>query len=116
MTDLSQQTCSVCEIGTPTLPDDQQIELLKDLDGWDIDRTNISRLVKVFKFKNYKQPLEFANLIASLAESQNHHPKIIIEWGEVTLEWWSHEIKGLHKNDFICAAKSDKFYDKPIKV
>jgi 4a-hydroxytetrahydrobiopterin dehydratase len=54
--------------------------------------------------------LLFTNLIADLAESQDHHPKITLEWGSVSLEWWSHKIKGLHMNDFICAAKSDNIY------
>jgi 4a-hydroxytetrahydrobiopterin dehydratase len=25
----------------------------------------------------------------------------------VTVNWWSHKIKGLHENDFIMAAKTD---------
>ena len=53
----------------------------------------------------------FYNMIAELAEEEDHHPKIILEWGLVTLQWWSHKIKGLHMNDFICAAKSDEIYN-----
>ena len=110
MTELSKKTCSACEIGAPLVPHDQQIDLLKDLDGWIIDDSDISKLVKEFKFKNYEQSIGFANLIANLAEAEDHHPKIILEWGRVTLEWWSHKIKGLHMNDFICAAKSDETF------
>ena len=43
----------------------------------------------------------------ALAEIEDHHPLIILEWGKVTVKWWSHKINGLHKNDFICAAKTD---------
>ena len=110
MSNLSSQTCSACEIGAPLISDESQISLLKDLQGWQIDHSDIDKLVKRFKFKSYAHSIKFSNLIADLAESQDHHPKIILEWGSVTLEWWSHKIKGLHMNDFICASKSDDLY------
>jgi 4a-hydroxytetrahydrobiopterin dehydratase len=115
MTELSKGTCSACEIGAPSVPHDQQIELLKDLDGWIIDNSDISKLTKEFKFNNYEQSIAFANLIADLAESQDHHPKITLEWGAVNLSWWSHKIKGLHMNDFICASKSESIYQEMIR-
>ena len=111
MTELSKGTCSACEIGAPLVSHDQQIELLNDLDSWIIDTVDISKLKKEFKLNNYAQSIRFANLIADLAESQNHHPKITLEWGSVSIEWWSHKIKGLHMNDFICAAKSDEIFN-----
>jgi len=52
--------------------------------------------------------LEFTNKVSALAEQEDHHPLIITEYGRVTLQWWTHKIKGLHKNDFIMAAKSDQ--------
>ena len=110
MTELSKGTCSACEIGAPLVQHDQQIELLKNLDRWIIDNSDISKLVKEFKFNNYEHSIAFTNLIADLAESQDHHPKITLELGSVCLEWWSHKIKGLHMNDFICAAKSDEIF------
>ena len=111
MTILSRKTCSACEIGAPLVPNDKQIKLLDDLDGWDIDHSGTSKLNKKFKFMNYEDSVKFVNLIVDLAESENHHPKITLEWGSVNLEWWSHKIKGLHMNDFICAAKSDELFN-----
>tara|TARA_B100000287_G_C20441180_1_gene705662 strand:+ start:344 stop:685 length:342 start_codon:yes stop_codon:yes gene_type:complete len=111
MTELSKETCTACEVGASLVPHDQQIELLKDLDGWVIDNSDILKLTKEFKLNNYEQSIAFTNLIADLAESQDHHPKITLEWGSVSLEWWSHKIQGLHMNDFICAAKSDEIFD-----
>jgi hypothetical protein len=32
------------------------------------------------------------------------------EWGRVTVRWWTHKIRGLHRNDFIMAGKSDGVY------
>ena len=48
--------------------------------------------------------------IAKLADEEDHHPQIILEWGKVTVTWWSHKIEGLHHNDFICAAKTDQLF------
>ena len=63
MTELSKKTCSACEIGAPLVPHDQQIDLLKDLDGWVIDDSDISKLIKEFQFNNYEQSISFTNLI-----------------------------------------------------
>jgi len=30
------------------------------------------------------------------------------EYGRVTVDWWTHKIGGLHKIDFIMAAKTDE--------
>jgi 4a-hydroxytetrahydrobiopterin dehydratase len=110
MSTLLEKKCTACELGAPLVLEKDQPELLKDLDGWLVDKSNISKLVKIFKFSNYLQTLNFVNLIADLAESEDHHPKVTFEWGTVCLEWWSHKIEGLHMNDFICAAKSDEIY------
>ena len=48
MTELSKKTCSACEIGAPLVPHDQQIELLQELDGWIIDNSDISKLIKEY--------------------------------------------------------------------
>ena len=110
MSTLLEKKCTACELGAPLVPEKDQVKLLKDLEDWLIDKSNISKLVKIFKFSSYLQTLNFVNLIADLAESEDHHPKITFEWGIVCLEWWSHKIEGLHMNDFICAAKSDEIY------
>ena len=62
---------------------------------------------KVFNFDNYSDAISFTNKIAQLAEEEDHHPAILLEWGRVEVTWWTHKIGGLHKNDFIAAAKTD---------
>ena len=64
-------------------------------------------LEKIFIFDDYEKAVAFSNQVAALAELEDHHPLIVLEWGKVKVQWWSHKIKGLHKNDFICAAKTD---------
>ncbi|MDB4842887.1 4a-hydroxytetrahydrobiopterin dehydratase [Gammaproteobacteria bacterium] len=110
MNNLTNQTCAACEIGAPLVPESDQAKLLEGLDGWEIDNTTTSKLVNKYKFLSYKEASTFVNLIVDLAESEDHHPKITLEWGLVHLEWWSHKIKGLHMNDFICAAKSNQLF------
>ena len=79
-----------------------------ELDGWVIESdSGINQLTKTYKFSNYADSVNFSNKVADLAESEDHHPKIVLEYGSVEVSWWSHKIKGLHKNDFICAAKTD---------
>ena len=45
---------------------------------------------------------------AEIAEAEGHHPALLTEWGKVTVTWWTHKIAGLHRNDFIMAAKTDE--------
>jgi len=51
--------------------------------------------------------LAFTNRVGALAEAEGHHPALLTEWGRVTVTWWTHKIRGLHRNDFIMAAKTD---------
>jgi 4a-hydroxytetrahydrobiopterin dehydratase len=69
------------------------------------------QLERVYKFKNFKQAIAFTNKVGDMAEDEGHHPGLLTEWGKVTVTWWSHSIKGLHKNDFICAAKTDDVFN-----
>jgi 4a-hydroxytetrahydrobiopterin dehydratase len=45
--------------------------------------------------------------VGALAEADGHHPALLTEWGQVTVTWWTHKIRGLHRNDFVMAAKTD---------
>src|SRR5262249_11555034 len=56
------------------------------------------------------QALAFTNAIGELAEAEGHHPALLTEWGRTTVTWWTHKIKGLHRNDFVMAAKTDELY------
>jgi 4a-hydroxytetrahydrobiopterin dehydratase len=111
MTNLLQMKCVACRAGEPTVTDAEIEDLLLHVQQWQVREVDgMKRLEKVFKFKNFVQALEFTNKIGTIAEQENHHPLIITEWGRVTINWWTHVIKGLHKNDFIMAAKTDELY------
>ena len=63
---------------------------------------------KVFTFPDYAGALAFTQRVGALAEIEDHHPALLTEWGKVKVTWWTHAIGGLHRNDFICAAKTDQ--------
>ena len=110
MADLCDLTCEACRADAPTVsPEDQEL-LLKDIKGWTINTDPCDMLVKKYNFDDYESALSFTNAVAEMAEIEGHHPKIILEWGLVYVSWWSHKINGLHKNDFICASKTDKLF------
>ena len=108
MSNLVSSSCEACRIDAPSVLDDEASELIKEIEGWHLIDDGVKKLKKEFSFSNYPDSVDFSNKVADMSEQENHHPQIILEWGKVTVIWWSHKIKGLHKNDFICAAKTDK--------
>ena len=108
MIDLASSTFEACRIDAPKVSDDEASLLIKEIEGWDVIDDGVKKLKKEFSFSNYSDSVDFSNKVADMADKEDHHPQIILEWGKVTVIWWSHKIKGLHKNDFICAAKTNK--------
>jgi len=78
-----------------------------------VERDGIKRLERVFRFSNFAEALAFTIRVGELAEAEGHHPALLTEWGRVTVTWWTHKIKGLHRNDFIVAAKTDRLTASP---
>jgi 4a-hydroxytetrahydrobiopterin dehydratase len=111
MSDLTQLKCVPCQGGEPTVTDAEIAEFLPQVAGWQVvERDGVKRLERVFKFKNFAQALAFTNKVGELAEGEGHHPALLTEWGRVTVTWWTHKIHGMHRNDFIMAAKTDRLY------
>ena len=109
MNKLAQQACEACRADSPQLTADEAADYLKRTPGWEITREHdINKLSKTYFFKNWKEAIEFTNQVGDLAEEQGHHPAILTEWGRVTVQWWTHKIGGLHRNDFIMAARSEE--------
>jgi 4a-hydroxytetrahydrobiopterin dehydratase len=72
-----------------------------------IERDGIQRLERVFRFANFAEALAFTSRVGALAEEEDHHPAILTKWSRATVTLWTHKIRGLHRNDFIMAAKID---------
>ena len=111
MVDLSKQSCEACRADAPSLNDDDLEALMPKIPDWSIIVVDgINQLSREFGFRNFEQAIAFSNRVGDIAETENHHPAILTEWGKVTVTWWSHKIKGLHKNDLIMAARTDEVY------
>lgn len=111
MQELSQFKCTACRGGEPTVTPQEIAQLLPQLPAWQVvQRDNIQRLERVFNFRNFMDALAFTNAVGQLAEQEGHHPALLTEWGRVTVTWWTHKIRGLHRNDFIMAAKTGNIY------
>ena len=111
MNELSQASCDACRADAPQVSDEELKELIGKIPDWNIEvRDSIMQLEKFFTFKDYMSAIAFTNKVAEIAEAEGHHPAILTEWGKVTVTWWSHKIKGLHRNDFIMSAKTDDIF------
>ncbi len=108
MDQLTQMVCVACRKGEPTVTDAEMAEYKPQIPDWQvIEVDGIKRLERVFTFPNFVEALAFTNKIGAIAETEGHHPALLTEWGRVTVTWWTHKIKGLHRNDFIMAAMTD---------
>jgi 4a-hydroxytetrahydrobiopterin dehydratase len=109
MTQLRQQQCTACRSDATPVADGELDQMLLELPNWQLEVVEgVKQLEKQFRFPDYAQSMAFALRVGELAEAEDHHPAILIEWGRVRVTWWTHAIKGLHINDFICAAKTDQ--------
>ena len=109
---LTKQRCEACRADAPKVSDEELATLIKEIPSWaPIIRDNIMMLERTYSLDNYVKAVEFTKQVAELAEEEGHHPALLLEWGKVTVTWWSHKIKGLHRNDFICAAKTDAIFE-----
>ncbi len=105
---LAQQKCTACRKDSPRVTAAEIAELKPQVPDWELsERDGILQLERVFKFADFAGAVAFTNKVAALAEEEGHHPALLTEWGRVTVRWWTHKIRGLHRNDFIMAAKTD---------
>lgn len=104
--ELLQKKCVPCEGGIPPLTEDEVKNQMKALHpNWKHIENKIERLVS---FINFRLAMDFANKVMEIAESEGHHPVLIVEYGKCTVQLWTHAIDGLTENDFILAAKIDQ--------
>jgi len=111
MTELAQATCEPCRGGVPTLTDAEIRDLQPQVPEWRVVEVDgVKRLRREFKFPDFRKALDFTVTVGELAEDEQHHPDIHLAWGKVVVEIWTHASRGLHRNDFIVAAKTDELY------
>lgn len=72
-------------------------------DGWDEVEGALER---TFELQTFPEAIAFVNRVADLAEAENHHPDIRIDYRKVTLRWWTHTAGGVTERDVELARKS----------
>ena len=113
METLTQMKCVACRRDAPTVTDAEIAEFHRQVSDWEIvELDGVKRLRRVFSVDDFAQALGFTNKVGELAEAEGHHPALLTEWGRTTVTWWTHKITGLHRNDFIMAAKTDELYQR----
>lgn len=111
MADLAGERCTPCRGGEPTLDEHEIDALLPEVSGWRVaERDGVKRLEREFRFADFALALDFTVRVGERAEEAGHHPALLTEWGRVTVSWWTHAIGGLHRNDFVMAARTDGVY------
>jgi len=108
---LLQEKCVACRADAPHVTEQEVAELHPQVPEWRlITEEGIRKLERVLRFSNFVKALSFTDAVGELAEAEGHHPRLVTEWGRVTVTWWTHKIRDLHRNDFIMAAKTDRLY------
>lgn len=108
---LSGQRCVACRRDAPTVTAEEIAVLRPQVPDWElVEVDGVGRLRRAFPFGDFASALAFTDRVGASAEEQGHHPALLTEWGRVTVSWWTHKIRGLHRNDFIMAAKTDELY------
>ncbi|MBE0451436.1 MAG: 4a-hydroxytetrahydrobiopterin dehydratase [Clostridia bacterium] len=103
---LKQEFCEPCSLGTPPLAGEALDALYKEI-GSEWELVEGKKITHKYKFKNFKEALEFVNKVGAIAENEGHHPDIELGWGRVVVNLMTHKIDGLSRNDFIMASKID---------
>lgn len=113
--ELTQEKCVACRADSSHITDHEIAQLRSQVSEWTvIQEGEIRKLQRVFSFRNFTQALAFTNRVSALAEAVGHHPRLVTEWGKVTITWWTHAIRDLHRNDFIMAAKTDQSHKEAM--
>ncbi len=111
MAELAGERCTPCRGGEPTLDENEIDTLLPEVSGWRVaERDGVKRLEREFRFADFALALDFTVRVGERAEEAGHHPALLTEWGRVTVSLWTHAIGGLHRNDFVMAARTDRVY------
>jgi len=76
---------------------------MAETEGWNVVDEALER---TFSFANFVEALAFVNRVGELAETEDHHPDIRIDYKNVTLRWWTHTAGGITDRDRELASRS----------
>jgi len=103
---LADRECLPCKGGVPPLKGEELTTFAAQLSAeWQVVAEH--HLEKTYRFRDFREALDFTNRVGELAESVGHHPDIHLAWGQVKVTVWTHKIDGLVEADFVFAAKTE---------
>ena len=109
---LYREKCVACRRDSPKVTEEEIAELHPVVPDWRLTEDDgIKRLDRTFQVKGFAAAMALAGRVGETAEEEGHHPRLTVEWGRVNVAWWTHKIRGLHRNDFIMAAKTDELFN-----
>ncbi len=107
--ELAGDTCVACRADAAPLRPDEVEVLLSGLPGW--QPSEDGRVIyRRYAFRDFATAFDFVSTIAEIAERQVHHPDLRFGWGYVEVDLQTHAIGGLHRNDFIVAARIEQAF------
>lgn len=110
---LAQQHCVPWRTGEPPLTGQHLVELHRLVPDWHvIEHAGLTHLHRAFTFDTFAEALAFTEKVGKLAQLEEHYPSLVTEWGRVQVSWWTRPLRGLHRNDFVMAAKTDRLYSR----
>ncbi|MEJ7837742.1 MAG: 4a-hydroxytetrahydrobiopterin dehydratase [Thermomicrobiales bacterium] len=115
MTSLTSERCEACRPDSIAVTLEERQRFAAQIPQWSlIEIKGEPRLRRTYTVSDYQTSLALTQRIGELAIAEDHHPSILTVWGKVTVTWWTHAIRDLHRNDFIMAAKCDEAYAQII--
>jgi 4a-hydroxytetrahydrobiopterin dehydratase len=103
---LAEKKCEACVSAKRSLSREEFAGFLDELKDWEVVEDH--HLAKSYKTKNFVEALQLANKIGELAEEEGHHPDLLVRWGELKIDLFTHKVNGLTEADFVLAAKIDR--------
>ena len=104
---LAGRTCTPCTKGADLQPvsEEEAASLAASLPLWTLDFSGTPCITRRLVCKNFKAAMAFVNGMAVVAEEQGHHPDFTLtNYREVVVTMTTHDIQGLHMNDFVVAS------------
>ncbi|WP_054113438.1 4a-hydroxytetrahydrobiopterin dehydratase [Marinagarivorans algicola] len=109
---LADQHCLPCGRNGQALTSSELSQALVELPSWDCIAGNAPKLECTYHFENFSEALAFTNAVGVLAEQYQHHPTLAVAWGQVRVQWWTHNIQNIHHADVVMAAKTQRIYNR----
>jgi len=74
------------------------------------------KLVKLYRFEDYDEVIEFVNNVAKIAKKQNHHPNMLVKYDSVILSIFDHEENDITEKCFKFTNAVDKMISSQKEI